>query len=465
MRMKKALKITGVHVSFLLGVWLSCMLVAGSLSLMGAMFVVLLLWVFCWFMRWDKIVLMLWILMLIVGSLRFFWALPRDGVDVLAHYNDLPDAVTVQGCIEEALDLRRDHLKFTLEVFNVKLGNAWMPVKGAVLVKAEKYLQVQYGDCLELTGKMLSPTPIENFSYDNYLARFGIYSVMYDPFVRSLDLKKRNLMFGGLLSLKEVFESKLNDNLHEPYSSFAAGLLTGSRKGIPEDVLADFNVVGLTHIVAISGYNITLLIVLISQMFAFLSKRLRFWICAIVIVLFTIFVGASAAVVRASIMGIISLMALQSGRKGLVMLVLFSSAFLMNMFNPYMLVYDAGFQLSFAATLGLIVFADRIKNFFKFLPDFYQIKDSFTMTMAAQVFTLPILVFGFGRLSLITPLANIAVAPLLPLAMFFGFFSAVFSFFSNWLHVPFSFMAWFFLDLIVKIAHFFAEVPYASIEI
>jgi competence protein ComEC len=180
------------------------------------------------------------------------------------------------------------------------------------------------------------------------------------------------------------------------------------------------------------------------------------------VVLFVFFVGAGASVVRAGIMGVISLFALWFGRQYYVFIALFLSAFLMNLWNPKIILYDVGFQLSFLATFGIVLFSESFKSFFKWLPSFFAIRESFSMTLSAQVFVLPIILFNFGSLSLISPVANIFVLPLVPIAMFFGFLSVFFNFFFLGFSHFFAFFGYVVLNLIIFLIESFSSFEFAS---
>ena len=244
-----------------------------------------------------------------------------------------------------------------------------------------------------------------------------------------------------------------------------AGLLTGSRRGIPEHLMNDFNVTGLTHIIAISGYNITIVIAVISGMLFWLPLKVRFFPSIVAIIAFTLFVGASAAVVRASIMGILGLLALQTGRQSEVRLTILWTLFFMLLWNPKYLWYDAGFQLSFLAVLGLVEIAPYLDPLFKHIPKTLGIREALQMTIAAQISAVPLILFLFGRLSLIAPIANLMVAPFIPLAMLFGFFGTVTSFLWFPLGQLIGYIGWGCLEWIILVAHTLANLPFASIEL
>jgi competence protein ComEC len=208
-----------------------------------------------------------------------------------------------------------------------------------------------------------------------------------------------------------------------------------------------------------------LIIVVVGGFFSFLSRRLKIFFSAVFVVVFTVLVGASAAVVRAAIMGIISLLALFYGRPYLVMLALFIAAFLMNLWNPKIIVYDVGFQLSFLATFGLVTVSSKILKYFEWLPKFFGLREAIVMTLSAQIFALPIILLNFGRLSIISPIANVFVLPFIPLAMIFGFFSVLLSVFSNVLGNIVGFFGYLVLELIIRFVSFFASFNFASVNL
>lgn len=413
--------------------------VLGLMGFFGAM--VYLSWKkFCWF-----------VIAVVVGFLRFDFSL--EEVDVAF------DGGISRGCVVDEPDVRVDKVKYVVAIEGV----------GNVLVNAPRYPVYDYGECLIVDGRIEKPDKIEDFDYGNYLARYGIDYVVYRGKV-DLDAEVDgagvgSAFLGGIFELKKMFSEKLNELYSEPHGSFMAGLLLGSRKGIPEALLSDFNVTGLTHIIAISGYNITLIIVLVSAFLGFMSRKWKVVFSAVFVVLFVVFVGMSAAVVRAAIMGVIGLLALWFGRIYFVEISLFMAAFLMNLWNPKILLYDAGFQLSFLATAGLIYCPAVIEKWFRWLPNSLAIRESVMMTMSAQIFALPIMLGSFERLSVIAPVANVFVLPMIPLAMLFGFCSVIAGILAPIVGVIVGFFGFIILEITIFFVKFFAGLPFASIEV
>ena len=415
--------------------------------------------IFFWIWNGKIALILLVFLGAILGACRF-----QSSFDS-GNLFDYLGRVEIRACIETEVDLRLDAVKYTLDAKKILVDRQWRPISGKFLVNAAKYPLYHYGDCLLVKGEMQKPEPIEDFAYDKFLARYDIYAVIYRADLSLLPERSGYLFFESVYRFKNNFERSLGRIFSEPQGSFMAGLILGSRKGIPPDLMSYFNTTGLTHIIAISGYNITLLIVIIGSLLSFLSRKTKIFVSVLVIFIFVVLVGMSAAVVRAAIMGVIGLLALWFGRIYLIDFALIAAAFSMALWNPKILVYDVGFQLSFLATCGLVYVAPLIKKWFLWLPEFVEVREAATMTVAAQIMALPVILLNFGRLSLISPLANIFVLPFIPLAMIFGFFAVVASYFSAFLSKVLGFFGFLILQLIIVLVKFFANFPFAAIDI
>ena len=338
-------------------------------------------------------------------------------------------------------------------------------IKGDVLISLNKYPQYKYGDRIKVIGELSAPGEFNGFNYGNYLSRYGVYSVVYRPRVYIIDTGNGNIFWSGMIYLQGQFMDRINRLFPEPHASFEAGLLIGARKGIPEGLMEKFNITGLTHIIAISGYNITIIIVFVMWALSFLPRKTSFIIAIVSIILFTLFVGASPAVVRASIMGILGLLALNSGRQNNIHITILFTAFFMVLWNPKIMWWDVGFQLSFMAVLGLIYAAPLFEKYSKILPEAFGAREAILMTISAQVMALPIIVYNFERLSIISPIANLLVAFALPPAMLFGFIAVLTSFIFFPLAQVFAYITWGILSYIIKVIEITSIIPYASIDL
>lgn len=399
-----------------------------------------------------------------LGVLRVFLAQHHVTPADIDYYNSRK--LEVVGVITE-VDIRRDKAKYTVSAESMDPGgnDEMAEVKGEILISMGRFPKYQYGDRVRLYGELQAPGEFDGFDYGAYLSRFGVYSVMYQPSIKVVESGQGSMFWHVMSFLQNKFMEHINRLFPEPHASFEAGLLIGARKGIPDSLMQKFNITGLTHIIAISGFNITIIIAFVMWMLGRLPRMTGFWVAIGAIVLFTLFVGASPAVVRASIMGILGLIALNYGRQNNIHLTILWSAAIMVLWNPRILIYDVGFQLSFAAVLGLMYVSPRFKKYSEKLPQAFGIREAITMTLSAQVMALPIIVYNFERLSLIAPLSNLLVAFAIPPAMLFGFMAVLVSFIFFPLAQVLAYLTWGILSYIIKVIELTAVIPYASVNL
>lgn len=403
-------------------------------------------------------------LALLLGIWRMEVAVTREGEFVTDYFEE--EAV-IAGRIVEDVDSRSNHRKITLDNLIIRNEDGDREVGGRLLLNVAKFPTYKYGDAIEFEGEIQEPIEFEDFSYKNYLSRYGIFAVTYYPRdVRLLERLDSWTLKRILLVVKNKFEETINKMLPEPHASFLAGLILGAKRGIPDALMEHFNTTGTTHIVAISGYNITIISAFIMKV---LQGRVRrqaaFVISVSLIFLFVILTGAQASVIRAAIMGTIVLIALNAGRLNSITNSLLLSAVIMLLINPKILTLDIGFQLSFLATMGLVYVSPYLEKIFIWIPNALEIRQSLVMTLSAQVMALPIIVFNFDRLSLIAPLANILILWVIPYTMATGFVAGVIGMASLAVGQAISSVSWLFLEWQIMVVTWLAEVPLASIDI
>lgn len=346
--------------------------------------------------------------------------------------------VAIFGYLDEEPDIRGDSQRLVFKSKVLQSGKRFLPTDESVLVTTGLYPSYGYGQKLVISGELILPQNFSddrdhNFDYVKYLAKDRIYTLMRYPDIAEagglkLDFWERTKVsfYGKIFAVRRVFENSVKRSLAEPNAAFIGGILLGARSQIPEDLKAAFNRTGTTHILAISGYNITIIAGIISWiLLAFLRRQTAFWFSVAGIVVFTILTGAQASVIRAAIMGGLLLYAQKEGRLyGAANGVVFAGA-AMVLINPGILRFDIGFQLSFMATLGLIYLAPVLEEKFKtlagWLPEFFKIRENLTMSISAQIFVLPMILYYFKNLSLVSIPANILILPLIPATMLLGF--------------------------------------------
>lgn len=387
-----------------------------------------------------------WILFAVaIFVLRYYTALPTFDPTYVGSYHGI--YAEMRGKIREPPEESFSRTEISIEINAIKQFGQWFPIHGNIVVYAHFQENIQYGDTIGVKGELQ-----KSFRNDPRIA-----AIVKNPHIELIVKSQKNFLFRSLFQLKQIFVKRLENLLPEPSGSFAAGILLGARGSIQREILDDFKKSGLTHIIALSGFNIVILIEFINRLLSILQRKVRS-ICAIILItLFTILVGASASVLRAAIMGSLSLIAELFGRKSLGLRTLFITGFFMVLLDPFIAIHDIGFQLSFGATAGILLFAKKWQKRFENLPNWFGSLDSLITTIAAQIFTLPLILFYFHGFSIIAPLANIFVLPFIPLLMIGSFLTLIGG-------IIFAAPTWILFKFVLWIIHIFASLPFAFVD-
>lgn len=366
-------------------------------------------------LRWPMIALVAFTL----GGLRM--SLVPVTSDV-ARYNNI-GGLTITGLISGEPTLRGDRALLRVEAEAVTRAGQTVPTDGLVLVEAPHYTDARYGDRVAVTGNLITPAVFDTFSYADYLARGGVFSVMPGAAVELLESGLGSPVYAGLLDVKAMAARSIAGNLPEPEAGLLAGILLGDESGIAPELREDFAAVGASHIIAISGFNMVILSGVIQGMLR-RARVPRMWAAVAgvtVIAVYTLLVGAQAAVLRAALMSGLLVAAGALGRRSFVPASLALVVLVLSLFNPTVL-WDVGFQLSLFATLGLALYADplgmRLNNWLarRFPQGFASAAAGFlaeplVVTLAVQITTLPLATLYFGHLSLVLLLVNLLIVP------------------------------------------------------
>ena len=462
-------------IGWLIGIW-----AASALQLPTEVFLALTIVPSVGFFLWrtDRRAKLIWIGMIfaIAGGVRYNLALPHFDQNSLATYNNIGEA-TIDGVVDADPDIRDTYINLRVNADRITLPDkSTRPIEGTLLARPTRPAEFKYGERVRVSGELTTPTESATFSYKDFLARQGIYSMIDRPRITILDHDQGSPIFAAIYAFRGRAREVITQILPEPQASLLNGILLGDDSGLPADVQDEFRRTGTTHIIAISGYNITILISLMSVVVVRLFGRRRaFPILVIGLVVYTIMVGASASVVRASIMGILTLLAIYLGRQAAALNSLFIAGFLMTALDPNTL-SDVGFQLSFAATLGLVVYArpfadSTMKLLTRLFPNDLArktvgvINDALLVTLAAQVATLPLLVYYFRQLSLVSLIVNPLVLPAQTGVMAFGLLALTAGLITIPLGQIVGWSAWVFLAWTTGVIHIFASIPGAAIPL
>jgi competence protein ComEC len=414
-------------------------------------------------------------LVLVAGAVRFSLSIPHFDEGAIAYYNGREE-VTVRGLVAGEPDIRDRHINLRLRTRELLVDDRWRGVKGDVLVQVDRYPGYRYGDLLEVQGHLETPPVFEDFSYKDYLAARGIHGMMRRPSVQLLAKGQGNPVYAAIYALKARAQATIAVILPEPEASLLTGILLGYERGIPQRVADAFARTNTAHVIAISGYNITL----IAGLLTWMARRLVGvrWATPVVLVglaVYTVLVGAYPAVVRAAVMGGLYVLAVHFGRQTESLISLGVAGFLMTLHTPLIL-WEPAFQLSFAATLALMVLVpplqagfeqllsrvvarERAKTASRFL------NDALIVTFAAQLATTPILVHVVHRFSMVGLLVNFLILPAQPGVMLAGGAATI----AGLIWLPMGRLlgavAYLFLTYTIRVVELMATLPWAAVRV
>jgi len=400
--------------------------------------------------------------MILAFGLGFSWYAYRIIPPDLSEFQ-VGRQVELAGIIVDEPDERENYTRLIFEIEN--------GVK--VLITTGHYPEFSYGDKIKIEGELKKPKNFQDFDWRAFLVKDDIYFEMFYPKTQLIGSSQAPWIKQQLFSLKEKILFNVSRVIPEPHSALLGGLTFGAKRSMPPELLEDFRETGIIHIVVLSGYNVTIVAYAIMQFFSFLPYFFGMSLGVLGIICFALMAGASATVVRASLMAILVILAKATGRVYEITIALFSAGFLMLLHNPKILRFDSSFQLSFLATMALIWVAPIIEPRLGFLTKKWHVREFATATIATQIFVLPLLLYKMGLFSIVSVPVNLLILIFVPATMFFGFLTAVAGFtstlfgasFSYFLSVPFGWITYGLLAYELKVVDLFASLPFASFTI
>ena len=362
--------------------------------------------------------------------------------------------------INKVSDFKIDYIAKLKYIWNKKID-----AQIKVILSVDKNYNIAIWDVIKTKVKLYPLEDFNWFSYKNYMLAKNIYFKSNINEFETIDKIKINKIEENIIKIRSSFLKAIYNIYPKEEAIFLWWILLWARESLPNDLKLDFNNSWLTHFIAVSWSNITILIVFLSVCVKYFPIYVRVIFITAWIVFFTILVGDTAPVIRASIMGLIWYYILVSGRKWELLSIILITASIMVCLSPLSINYDISFHLSFLAVLWIIYTNKFFEKVFYFLPNFLEIKTAFTMTLSAMSFTLPIMILNFGQVSMLSPFANIAVTWTIPLAMMFGFISTIVYFvYPLWWIVTW-YLTWIFLKWDIIVVHFFGKLEWSIIKL
>ncbi len=368
-------------------------------------------------------------LCLALGGVRYHLAQPLVGPHHIERWANA-GTITLIGRVDE--EPRRDDIGQQIVIAATQAGpeQRLAPAEGRVLARVPPYPPYYPGDRIQISGRLTVPPSAQRpgeFDYRAYLARRGIFVLLNRP-------TTIQRITGGETAWGLAYISQFREHcrqivlrlLPEPQAALAIGILLGIQAGLPDTARTAFATTGTSHILVVSGWNFTIVAATLAALAALLRLRPwpAFWISLLIMWIYAGFTGASAAVVRAAMMASLALLARTAERQSEPWRLLLAACWLLTLVNPHTL-WDLGFQLSALATASLFAFGKPVEHWLHNVPWLAHpllaaVREALTATLAAQVLTLPLMLYHFGNLSLVAPLANILIVPAVPIAMLLG---------------------------------------------
>lgn len=420
----------------------------------------------------NKKILLLSIFMLGVafGLLRFAVQIDEQSSTVLDIFADKEQVVELHGKIINDPIRYISYTELVVDIDYIASDfSEPLPIKTRVLVKTDIYSDYEYGQKILVAGKPEKPGSFATetgriFDYQSYLAKDQIFYTMSFADSEILDSGDSSIQ-RSLFRLKHFFLDRIYRLIREPESGLLTGILFGEKSGLGNDWEGKFRIVGLMHIIVLSGYNVSLVIQLMLKTLIVLPLRIRALLAILGIAGFALLVGAGPTVIRASVMAVFIVIAEMMSVKYNITRALYVAGVVMILINPRILYFDISFQLSFLATYGLIVLTPWLTEKFKFLPHIFAIRESAVATIAAQIMVLPILLYHIGEFSVISPVVNVLVLFAVPYAMFFGFITALIGPVVGILGQALGLITTYLLQYQLWIVDIFAGFQYSSIHV
>lgn len=392
----------------------------------------------------------------------------------LAQYNTIGTA-TITGEVVAEPDLRDDRVQLRVATDTIFFGQGVIETSGLLLVNAPRFVDVEYGNTITARGRITTPAEFDTFSYSDFLARDGIFSVMSNANIEVTERGGGSPFYRALFDAKAALQANISRALPEPEAALLSGILLGNERGIDPKLSEAFSRVGASHIIAISGFNMVIVTQIIMGIAAHLTenKRTQVLLGTVVVVIYTLFVGANPAVVRAAIMSLMLVIAPLFRRRTYVPASLAFVLLVMTFQNPLVL-WSISFQLSFFAVLGLALFTDPLSRWFdaflhraipgrsaRFVADI--LNEPIIVTIASLTLTLPLTIVYFQRLSLVVLLVNLIIVPVQSALLIVGGLATLLSPIAPPIAQILFWMDMLLLNWSIEVVRFFGELSFADV--
>ncbi|RJQ24780.1 MAG: DNA internalization-related competence protein ComEC/Rec2 [Peptococcaceae bacterium] len=456
------------------GVWLGSLVTVKFTLLMAISVAALIYALASCFLAWRGNRQAVFMLFLLLGLVMAGLA-GEDDPGSLAEYAGR--YVTLTGQVSSEPDVRLDKVFYLLETGEIVVGRERRQVTGSVRVQAQEPGRIySYGDVLQAKGLLVRPEEPGNpgqFDYGKYLERQGIKVILHvreDNDLRKVGTGWRNPVLSAALRIKQNLVQNAGLSLSPSQAAVLNGVVFGIQGMIGREVRETFVVSGLVHILSVSGLHVGLILggVLVLARLTGMAPGLTAPVASLVIVFYALMTGFQPAVMRATLMALLFLWAHYFGRDRDWPTTLAFAALVILLWKPFYL-YHPGFQLSFAATWGILYLGPILADAGTAFCDRFSFPWSraaaviTAIPLAAQLAAIPLVAWYYNLVSPVSVLANVVAAPLVGLLLFFGIVVAVLGLFWASLAGFVNIATGAVLDLFLLLAGFFQRLPGAVV--
>lgn len=402
---------------------------------------------------------------LAVGQVRVFFIQYPD-VSVIQELNS--KKVALRGVVDREPVSDGETQKVQLQIGSVSFGSTTRTVDTKVLLRTHAFPEFSYGDVLVATGTLKAPEEIteedgRSFDYQMYLFKDRVTHTLSFATAEKIG-EEGNLLLRSLFKIKRQFIYSIRDVLPEPHAGLLSGILLGANT-LPKHVTENFRTAGLSHIVVLSGYNITVVAESILVIMKMVSVKLAFGASLFGVLFFVLMSGAGASAVRAGVMASIALLGKQFNKTYDASRALVLAVWGMVMWNPFVLLYDPSFHLSVLATVGVMYVTPIVSTYLTFITEKYGLRELSATTLGAQLAVLPYILYMSGNFGVFAFPANFIVLPFVPLTMLLGFITSVFGFVSRFTGLLSGIPTYLFLSWDLFVAEIISKLPFTTIHV
>ena len=336
------------------------------------------------------------------------------------------------------------------------------------ILLSPKNMNLEYGDFIKINAEYIVPDGARNykgFNYRMYLKTQKIYGTLKTSNIEVLEKNTCNIISTLSYKLQTKIIENSNKILPEDTQGLFIGILLGEKTNISDDIIESFKTSSLSHILAVSGMHVSYIILGMTYIVTKIKmhRRIGYILTIIILIIFMLITNFSASVVRACIMGILLLFSKLCYRKSDIWTTIAISILIAILYNPYCIM-NVGLQLSYAGTIGIILFNENVINFLNKYMNI-KISQAVSVIISAQITILPIMICSFNTFSLTFIISNLLATPIVGIITMFGFVIISISLISVQISQFFAPIMHLLLKILILISDLSSKLPLSQIFI